>query len=73
MCILFKSAGGIGSLSHLKQQQLITLHLLLRKNVNKYTPAPPIIPTNDKIKVSSNQIGIVIFIYIIIHRLQFCN
>jgi len=62
--ILFNSADGIGSLSHFIQKQLITLHLLLRQNVNKYTPPPPNIPTRAKIKVSSNHIGKVIYIII---------
>jgi len=64
MDTLLSSFGGITSRSHFTQKQLITLHLLLRQNVNKYTPPPPIIPTNAKIKVSSNHIGKVIYIII---------
>ena len=68
---LFKSAGGKTSLSQLIQQQLIFLHLLLRINVKQYIPPPPIIPIKFKIKISSNQIGIVI--YIIIKYINYIN
>ena len=58
----FKSAGGITSLSHFKQQQLITLHLLFKKKDNKYKPPPPNNPTKDKINVSSSHTGKVIIL-----------